>query len=47
MKRVHERIGEGVIRWFSHVDRMENDRITKSLLVVVQRVDPGRDGLIP
>ena len=28
-----ERIKEGVLRWFSHVERMENDRIDKRLYV--------------
>ena len=28
-KGVDERIDEGVLRWFSHVERMENDRIPK------------------
>ena len=30
MKGTNERI-EGVLRWFSHVERMENDRIAESL----------------
>ena len=33
-KRVDERIDAGVLRWFGHVERMENDRIAK-------RVDVG------
>ena len=37
-----ERIDESVLRWFGHVERMERDRIAKSLcrsvLVVVQWV---------
>ena len=28
-KGVDERIGEGVLRWFGHVERLENDRIVK------------------
>ena len=28
-KGVDERVDEGVIRWFGHVKRMENDRIAK------------------
>ena len=30
-KGMDERIEEGVIHWFSHVERMENDRIAKRL----------------
>ena len=30
-KGVDERIDEGVPQWFGHVERMENDRISKSL----------------
>ena len=33
MKGVDKRIGEGVFRWFSHVERMENDRIPKGVYV--------------
>ena len=29
MKGVDERIYEDVLRWFDHVERMENDRIAK------------------
>ena len=25
-----EKIGEGVLQWFTHVERMENDKIAKS-----------------
>ena len=32
-KGVDERIEEGVLPWFSHVERMENDRIAKRLYV--------------
>ena len=32
MKGVNEKI-DGVLRWFSHVERMENDRITKRVYV--------------
>ena len=28
-KGLNERINEGVLQWFSHVERMENDRIAK------------------
>ena len=30
---VYERIYEGVLRWFGHVKRMENDRIAKRVYV--------------
>ena len=32
-KGVGERINEGVLQWFSHVERMENDRIAKGVYV--------------
>ena len=32
-KGVDERIDEGVLRWFCHVERMENDRIAKRVYV--------------
>ena len=51
---VDERINEGVLRWFGHVERMENDRFAKRVYVgecatatVDQWVGGGRDGLIP
>ena len=28
-KEVDERIGEGVLQWYGHVERMERDRIAK------------------
>ena len=33
VKGVHERSEEDVLHWFSHVERMENDRIAKRLYV--------------
>ena len=30
-KGLDERIDEGVLRWFDHVEKMERDRIAKSL----------------
>ena len=32
-KDLHERIDEGVLRWFSHVERMERGRIAKKVYV--------------
>ena len=32
-KGVYERIEEDVLHWFSHMERMENDRIDKRLYV--------------
>ena len=32
-KRLDKRIHEGVLSWFSHVERMENDRIAKRVYV--------------
>ena len=32
-KEVDERIDEGFLRWFGHVEKMENDRITKRVYV--------------
>ena len=46
-KSLDERIDEGVFRWFLHVEKMERDKIAKSVMVVVQWVGCGRDGLIP
>ena len=40
-KGLDERTDEGVLQWFGHVENME------SVLVVVQLVGHGRDGLIP
>ena len=42
-KGVNERIDEGVLQWFGHVER---DRIAKRVLVVIQWVGQGIDGLI-
>ena len=33
MKGVDEKMDEDVLRWFGHVERMENDRITKRVYV--------------
>ena len=33
MKRVDERIDEGVLQWFGHVEKMESDRIAKRVYV--------------
>ena len=33
MKGVNGRIDEGVFQWFDHVERLENDRITKRVYV--------------
>ena len=32
-KEVDERIDENVLRWFGHVERMENDKIEKRVYV--------------
>ena len=32
-KGVDEKVDEGVIRWFGHVERMEKDRIAKKVYV--------------
>ena len=32
-KGINEKIDEGVLRWFGHVERMENDRIFKRIYV--------------
>ena len=34
-KGVDDEIDEGVLRWFGHVERMENDRIAKRVYVGV------------
>ena len=31
--RSDERIDEGILRWFGHVERLENDRIYKKVYV--------------
>ena len=50
-KGVDERIDESVLRWFGHVERMENDRIAMRVCVEeyagTQWVGHERDGLIP
>ena len=53
-KGLDERIDEGVLRWFGHLERMERDRIAKRVyvgecagMVLVQWVGHGRDELIP
>ena len=50
-KRVAERINEGILRWFGHIERMGNDRIAKMGYVgvvqeIVQYVGCSRGGLI-
>ena len=35
MKGVDERINKGVLQWFGHVERVENDRIAKRVYVGV------------
>ena len=32
-KGVNEKINEGVLRWFGHVEKMENDRIANRIYV--------------
>ena len=32
-KGVDERIDEGVLRWFGHVKRMENDKLAKKVYI--------------
>ena len=34
-KGVDERTDEGVLRWFSHMERMENDGVAKRVYAVV------------
>ena len=48
-KGVDEKIDEGVLRCFGHVERMENDRINNRDYVgeCAQWVGRGRDGLTP
>ena len=46
-KGLAERIAEGVLRWFGHVERDRiARRVCRSVQVVVQWVALGRDGLI-
>ena len=33
MKVLDERIDEGILRWFGHVERMESDRIAKEVYI--------------
>ena len=40
---VDERIDKGMLWWFSHVERMENDRLAKRFYI---GECAGRDGLI-
>ena len=44
-KGMEKRIDEGVLRWLGHVEKMENDRITKRVCVG-ECVGSGRGGLI-
>ena len=44
-KRVGEIIDEGVLRWFGHVERMENEKIANR--VYVEECGGSRSGLIP
>ena len=47
MKGVDESIDEGVLQWFSHVERIEKDKITKRVyLGECAGSCCGRDGLI-
>ena len=50
-KGLDERIDEGMLQWFAHVERMERDRIAKRVYVgkyagSCSWVGCGRDGLI-
>ena len=47
-KVLNEKIDEGTLRWFGHVERMEEDKIAKRVyvLLLTQRVGHGRGGLI-
>ena len=48
-KGVDEKIGEGVLRWFGHVERMEKDKIAKRYYVRVAGSlsvgSPGKRGI--
>ena len=53
-KGVDKRTDEVVLRWFGHMERMEKERIVKrvssmyeSVLVLIQWIGRGRDGVIP
>ena len=50
-KSVDEEIYENVLRWFGHVERMENSKIANRIYVGgctgSRSMDRGRDGLIP
>ena len=45
-KGLDERTDEGLLWWFGHVERMLEESLSESVLVVVQWVGSGRDGLI-
>ena len=45
-KGVNERIDEGVLRWFGHVERIEKERTAKSVYVG-EWVGREIDGLLP
>ena len=45
-KSLDGRIDEAVLKWSGHVERIESNMIA-SVLVIVQCVRHGRDGLIP
>ena len=44
MKGIDERVDEGVLWWFGHVERMENDRIAKRIYVGECLKKGGLDG---
>ena len=51
-KSLYEKIDEGVLRWFGHVERMERigllrESMWESVQVVVQWAGHGSNGLIP